>query len=74
MWQMWGSRERVESIITPRLRTWGEGETMVPSIVSVGELVSLLKLDLEPMRRIVGGFSTEVNLGIVGVTVKSMLK
>ena len=36
---MWGSRER-ESIITPKLRAWGEGETMVPSIVSVGELVT----------------------------------
>lgn len=30
---MCGSRERVESNITPRLRAWGEGETEMPSIL-----------------------------------------
>lgn len=47
---MWGSRERVESKITPRLKAWGDGETMVPSMVRVG-LLALLRVDLEPMRR-----------------------
>ena len=49
MWRMWGSRERAESMIAPKLRAWGEREAMVLMIMSVGELVSLLRVDLEPM-------------------------
>ena len=45
---MWSSMERVESI-KPRLRAWVEGVTMVQSIPSVVVLVSLLRVDLEPM-------------------------
>ena len=38
------------SNITPRLRAWVEGETGVPSMVSV-RLGFLLRVDLELMRR-----------------------
>ncbi len=40
----------VESKITPRLHALGEGETMVPSMVSAGMMI-LLRMDLVPLSR-----------------------
>lgn len=47
---MWDWKDSVLSRITPRLLTWGEGETVELSMV-IEKLLVLDKVDLLPMRR-----------------------
>lgn len=48
---MWDLKESEPSRMTPRLLTWGEGETMELSIERE-KLSTLDRMDLEPTRRI----------------------
>ena len=47
---MWDWKDSVLSRMTPRLLTWGEGETVELSMV-IEKLLVLDKVDLGPMRR-----------------------
>ena len=48
---MWGRNERVESKVTPRLRMWGDGMTVEPSILRVKLWAELVR-EFGPMSRI----------------------